>query len=288
MRRGCSNSAVMTPARKVWWTSLAVAAALAALSGRVDAVGSDYGQEALTRALVTLAVARSLNGVISTAQGTELSVEPGGVGVNFSIGEILDPINDLIEQFSGIMLVAASSLGLQIVLLRMSAWWGVDALLLVVACAAVATLWVPKLFATFGTRPLRWLLVAMVLRFAVPAFMILSSVVFDTFLADEHMAATQALETTGSEIEAINEQATPPLAEDPSLVQQLGDMLAGSLRSLNARERLEQLRNRAANATEEIIDLIVIFVFQTIILPLVFLWSLLELLKAIIARTARL
>ncbi|HSG64235.1 MAG TPA: hypothetical protein VLD39_04515 [Gammaproteobacteria bacterium] len=278
----------MTPARKVWWTSLAVAAALAALSGRVDAVGSDYGQEALTRALVTFAVARSLNGVISTAQGTELSVEPGGVGVNFSIGEILDPINDLIEQFSGIMLVAASSLGLQIVLLRMSAWWGVDALLLVAACAAVATLWVPKLFATFGTRPLRWLLIAMVLRFAVPAFMILSSIVFDTFLADEHMAATQALETTGSEIEAINEQATPPLAEDPSLVQQLGDMLAGSLRSLNARERLEQLRNRVANATEEIIDLIVIFVFQTIILPLVFLWSLLELLKAIIARTARL
>jgi hypothetical protein len=278
----------MSPARKAWWTLLAIAVALFALSGRIDTLSSDYAEEALTRALVTFAVARTLNGVISTAQGTELSLEPGGVGINFSIGEILDPINDLIEQFSGIMLVAASSLGLQIVLLRMSAWWGVDALLLVVACTAVGSLWIPKVFAMLGARPLRWLLVAILLRFAVPAFMIFSSLVFDTFLADEHTAATQSLETTGSEIEAMNEAAAPPLAEDPSFVEQLGNMLGESLRSLNARERLEQLRNRVANATEEIVDLIAIFVFQTIVLPLAFLWSLVELLKAIVARTARL
>ena len=42
------------------------------------------------RALVTFALARGLNGVISVAQGTEVAVEPGGMGVNFTVGEILE------------------------------------------------------------------------------------------------------------------------------------------------------------------------------------------------------
>lgn len=275
-------------ARKLLCSLLAVGAAVAAISGRVDALGGSYAQEALTRALVTFAVARTLNGVISAAQGTELSLEPAGVGVNFSIGEILDPINDLIERFSSVMLIAASSIGLQNVLLRITGWWGLTALLLVAAALAIASVWIPRATAVLGARPLRWLLIVSLVRFAVPVFMILSSVVFDTFLADEQAAATQALQATGSEIESLNEQATPPIAEDPSFVDQLGAFVGDSLRNLNARERLEQLGDRVADATEHIIDLIVIFVFQTVILPLAFLWSIVELLKGIVARTARL
>lgn len=38
------------------------------------------------------------------AQGTELSIEPMGVGVILTLGELLDPLNDLIEQFSNVLL----------------------------------------------------------------------------------------------------------------------------------------------------------------------------------------
>ena len=72
---------------------------------------------------MTFAIARTLDGVISVAQGTEVAVEPGGVGVNFALGQALDPINDLVERFSAAMLVATSSLALQNVLLRISEWW---------------------------------------------------------------------------------------------------------------------------------------------------------------------
>jgi len=275
----------MAPSRKFLWTGLVAVAALAALSGRVDRVGRDQAQETLTRALVTFAVARTLNGVISTAQGTELSLEPGGVGVNFSIGEVLDPINDLVERFSGVMLVATSSLGLQSVLLRMTAWWGANVLLLVAAGLALASVWSPGLGGRFGSAVRRGFLVLCVLRFAIPVLMITSSLVFETFLADQQAAATQALEATGEQIEEINEQAEPAQSDDGSFVDQLGAMLGDSLRSLNARQRLEALRSQVADATEHVIDLIVIFVFQTVILPLAFLWLVVEFVKALLART---
>jgi len=54
---------------------------------------------------------------------------------------------------------------------------------------------------------------------------------------------------------------------------------------MNVGDRLNRLRDRVSNASEHIINLIVIFVLQTIILPLVFLWLFVELLKMLAART---
>ena len=53
---------------------------------------------------------------------------------------------------------------------------------------------------------------------------------------------------------------------------------------MNIGDQLGSLRDRVSNASEHIINLIVIFVLQTIILPLVFLWLFVELLKVIAAR----
>ena len=129
--------------RRIAWTATILLSVAIAASGVVDETAGELAEDAFKRALVTFAVARTLNGVISLAQGTELSLEPGGVGVNLGVGEILDPVNDLVEQFSGVMLVAASSLGLQNVLLRITAWWGCTALLCGAGLVALAALWWP-------------------------------------------------------------------------------------------------------------------------------------------------
>ncbi len=271
------------------WTGLAVLAVVAALTGLLDDTGQRYAGAAFTRALVTFAVARTLNGVISVAQGTEVAIEPGGVGVNFTVGQMLDPINDLVERFSAVMLVATSSLGLQNILLRMTMWWGTSLALILAAVFALAALWWRRLDES-SLRPvaMRLLLVTVFLRFAVPILVIGSNLVFDTFLAAEQAAATEALEATRTEIEQINEEAATPAAatEDQSVIDRLGSMLDSSLQVMNIGDRLDRLRDRVSNASEHIINLIVIFLLQTIILPLVFLWIFVELLKMLASRAA--
>ena len=76
-----------------------------------DRAAARQVEAGLRRALVTYAAARALNAVISVAQGTEVALEPGGVGVVFAPGQALDPINDLVEQFSALMLLARSLSG---------------------------------------------------------------------------------------------------------------------------------------------------------------------------------
>lgn len=278
-----------TSLRRLAWPIAGCVAVIVALTGPVDSVSRDYAQAAFTRALVTFALARTLNSVISVAQGTEVAVEPAGVGVNFALGEALDPINDLVERFSVAMLIATSSLGLQNILLRMSTWWGTNLFLGLAAALLLVASWRPRLVGgVAAATAVRVLLISIFVRFAVPLFVIGSNVVFDTFLAEEHQSASDALAATGREIEEINEEAAPSTADDQSLTERLGGIVSNSLQALDVQGRIERLSQRVSDAAEQVVNLIVIFVLQTILLPVAFLWLFAELLKGIAARSAKL
>ena len=144
--------------------------AILALSwwGTLDEVASVRTHAALQRALVTFALTRTLNGAISVAQGTELAFEPAGVGVVVSAGEILDPLNDLVEQFSWLALLAATSLGIQIMLGEMFATLPVNVVLSVAIVLSIVALWWPsERGSTVRAALLRLTATFIFLRFAV-------------------------------------------------------------------------------------------------------------------------
>lgn len=277
------------PKKRVLWTFLILLSVVAASSGHVDSTSKGYAENALRNALVTFAVARTLNGVISVAQGTQLAIEPGGVGVNLSVGEILDPINDLVERFSAVMLVAASSLGLQTLLLNITAWWGFSAFLALASIAFLITLWMPRpVVASYANPALRILLIILFVRFAAPVLIIGTNIITDMFLASGQAEATAILEATTSNIEELNQETQNVSADEPSILDRLGNFIGNSIASLRVSDRLARLRESASNASEHIVNLIAIFVLQTIILPLLFLWLFAQGLKAIAFRSTRL
>ena len=279
--------------RKVIGSLLAIVPVVVALAGWLDNSSARYAEAALTRSLVTFAIARTLDGAISVAQGTQVAVEPGGVGVNFALGQALDPINDLVERFSAAMLVATSSLALQGVLLDMARWWVANLALGIAAVLALVAIWRPAWVGATGSRAgIRALAIVVFVRFAVPVFVLGSNLMFETFLATDQQAANDALTVTRTEIEVIAEQgdaaATPAPSPSPSLTERLGALVDESLQALDMRERMQRLTDSVSNAVEHIVHLIVIFALQAIILPLVFLWLFAEALKKIAARAAQL
>ena len=179
----------------------------AAISGVVDRASQQYAEQSLTRALVTYTAARALNGVISVAQGTEVALEPGGVGVIMTPGQILDPINDLIEQFSSVMLVAASSLGLQLILLEMSSWWVITAMLIASLAVWLASVWSQGIKGNkYGAIIIRFAVVLTFVRFAVPVVIICTNLVFDAFLLTKHESATAELNESTLSMKKLNVQ----------------------------------------------------------------------------------
>lgn len=265
-----------SPSRRT--LALAALAALAAVAlaalGTLDAWATREVDTALARALLAFALARGLNGVISVVQGTQVALEPGGLGVTLSPGEILDPVNDLVEQFSTVMLVASASLGLQKLLLGISAWWPITLLLALALAGWIASAW------RGGTdsRARAWLralaLVLLALRFAVPLAALTSEAAYRLFLAPEYEASTAQLEGSRDDLAAraaAAEQAAQPAA-DESLLDRANRWLAQTRETLDLKARLGDLQQLAADATRNVIDLIAVFVLQSLLFPLAFAW----------------
>ncbi|MEM6818232.1 MAG: hypothetical protein AAF578_05545 [Pseudomonadota bacterium] len=267
------------------WTIFAFAVCALAISGYADRLGAEYASGALERALLTFAVARGLDGVISIAQGTEVALEPGGVGLNLTVGQILDPVNDLIERFSTVMLTVTAALGLQEILLRITASNSISLLLGITALLALLFVWVPALEkrSRLRTVVLRLFLAAFFVRFAVPTLVVGTHVVFDAFLASDQVAATAALEQASVDIEALSSEqnAIDDADDDRNWFERTRDRIGESLGALNVEARMTALQERASGVTRHIVSLIVIFLLQTIALPLGFLWLLLQGAKAV-------
>jgi predicted membrane channel-forming protein YqfA (hemolysin III family) len=275
--------------KRLLWTVVIVLAVAGASTGHIDRASEEQAENALKNALVTFAVARTLNGVISAAQGTEVALEPGGVGVVLSVGEILDPINDLIERFSAVMLIAASSLGLQALLLNITSWWGVTGFLVAAAAGFLVVIWAPRSRAAQYAGPaLRILLFLLFVRFAVPVLIVGTTLISDAFLAPKQAEATAILRDTTEDIERINDEAQAVAPDDQSFMDRLGEMIDESLQSMRVGDRMQELKESTSNAAEHIVSLIAIFVLQTILLPLLFIWLFMAGLKGIAGRSTQL
>lgn len=269
---------------KLFLSSLAVLLVLLASRGMVDDLGRDYTQAGLSRALITFGIARGLNGVISVAQGTEIAIEPAGVGVVLAPGQILDPINDLVERFSWIMLASATSLGIQQVLLKVMAWPGFTLLLAVLLTAMLATLWWPHPVATAIKRAVyRLALVMTILRFAIPLIAIGNELLYNAFLEPQYTDSRAQLEQSVDAIGDINRQAVPPDSDSTSSwLDSAKRAYASAADAMNVERRIEAFKLAAADISEHAINLIVVFVLQTILFPLLFLWLMVQALKAVI------
>ena len=261
--------------------SMLLLAAVLSVLPVVDNRAQDNYESLFQRAFVTFALARTLNGVISAVQGTELALQPAGVGLTLTPGEILDPVNDLVERFSWIMLGATVSLGIQHVLMDVSAWWLLQALV------AILAVWL--LVAYLGDRQggegrrrilFRVFLVALFLGFAVPLTLIANDALYKLFLEPRYVESTEVITAAGRELEEIRQDTSGTGQEEAGekgILESIGQAVDNTRQALDLGGKVERFRQKAGEMIEHLIQLSVVFILQTGILPIAFLWVFLQL-----------
>ncbi|MGD9946491.1 MAG: hypothetical protein AB7L76_23665 [Burkholderiaceae bacterium] len=262
-------------ARRPLLVLLVFAAVACAWFAPLDTPAGERVDAGLKRALASFATARALNAVISVAQGTELSAQPLGIGVNVAPGQVLDPVNDMVEQFSNLMLAAGVSFGIQKMLIHIGGWWLVS-LLLTLALAARLWLWLRR------QRPPSWfngvLLMLLLVRFAVPVATLGSDWLFQRFLAPEYEASQHVIEVASGQTAQLD-PSRELRAADAGLLDRMRGWLS---QNADVRARFDALKTAAEQAIEHMINLIVIFLLQTLVVPTLMLWGLYALARSAI------
>ena len=251
----------------------------------VDTSSKQYIDKAFNRALITFGLAKTLNGVISVAQGTEIAIHPAGIGINLTPGQILDPVNDLVERFSWIMLASTTSLGIQKIFLTMSVWPEFNYFLtFFISLGLIVLLLKTKKHYQLRIFILRTSILLVILRFAVPLTGLVNESIYHVFLENEYITSTESLESTAEQIGELNEneQFNQPDVRKKSVWESAKDFYNSTSEMLDISKRIEKYKQAATETTHHVVNLIIVFIFQTIIIPLGFIFIIYKLLKYII------
>ena len=79
----------------------------------LDGATDNYFREAISKGGVSYAVCRVINASVSIIKESNLHMQPAGVGLSLAVGQALDPIDDMTERLSDILVTAITSLGVQ-------------------------------------------------------------------------------------------------------------------------------------------------------------------------------
>lgn len=243
--------------------ALAVAALLVLLPlawlKPIDRQADAYVEKGLKQALITFGVARTANAVISLVQESTVSVSGSlvlGGSATIAVGQVLDPINDLVESFSNLMLTACISFGIQAALLEIGKTTAVSAAMTLLLVGWASARWL-------GRAPPMWLAKGLVLlliaRFAVPVAALGSELTYQGLLGAKHQAAQANLAVT---TEGLVNQAKQ--LETASWREYIDPKVWKSF--------IDGARQRAEAWVDNAIRVMAVFVVQTVVLPLLFLW----------------
>ena len=149
---------------------------LLAWSGAIDKQSSGYIENSITETGVIFGTARGIDAVVSVAQGTEIDLP----ALTIAFGEVLDPVNDLIERFSGLMTLALASVILQKILLGLLASGYANSLFSIIVIGLLAASWHGNLMSV--RTAFRWFLVACFFRFSITLVALANAMVDHQFL----------------------------------------------------------------------------------------------------------
>ena len=276
--------------KKIAITCLLIAGVLISYAGWLDDIAEEYTEQGIQRTLITYAVSRSLNGVISVAQGTEVAVSPAGVGLTFAPGQILDPVNDLIERFSWVVMVSGSSLGIQRLFLEITSSSAVNGLMALLVCIFLFNFCFRQ--KTDADRPVwqsllsKSIIMVIFIRFSVPLIAVFNEGLYLAYLQPQYDEAQLQLENASVQINTINSSTRDKVNQqtDDGLLSQVEQWLDKTKQSLDVEAQMNSLKQAAADVSQQVINMIVVFVVQTIIFPLMFLWLFIRGAKLLMAR----
>ena len=166
-------------------------------SGVLDRLSYDYLDSSFTSAAATYVVARAINATVSIIQTTEVSIG----FASLQIGQMVDPINDMVERFSDLIVIAIGSIITQKILLSIVSSIFFKALLTISGLALIASIYIKE---TPFIKVLSQLFIFLVFLRLVLSMMVLLNFTVDKSFLDEKINYNHAqLQSLSDELDEM-------------------------------------------------------------------------------------
>ena len=240
----------------------------------VDSQADDYFSEAITKAGLAYATARAINASVSVIKESNLQLEPAGIGVSLAIGQLLDPVDDMTERLSTVLVTAITSLGVQ----KLSYEIGVSlapavAAMLLLVLSAMIWSGNPRV-ATMQIFVLKLLVLVAALRFCLPFSSLANAYIYDTYFAQQITKASDELQLQTRNFDQFENLSLPESTGILGAIENSGSYI--KQKSLAFKNALQGSVANMAAIIDNLLQLtflyVGIFFLQIMIFPLLIFW----------------
>lgn len=242
--------------------------------------GQSYLLETSKQVGIAFATARLLNGMLSMIEELEVSAELG-VGASMSPGEILEPLDDLVERFSIVMLINFVTVNGLLLLGEIGKLIGLALVVPLGVFLLIASMWGSKnTRATMAVAGYKMIVLGLFLYILVPALGAGSLLVDQIILKEKRVQAQQKMPEfvrqkvkDNTQAEQINHPADSGFFDIFHFANEIKNNVS------ELKEQLSQIRSSLPRIIESITEQIIVFVLKSIVLPLIFLLVILRFYK---------
>ncbi len=259
-------------------SSLLYGASFIKLPG-IDRIADDYFSESIKAASMAYATVRGVNAVVSVVKESHLELAPAGVGVTIAAGQILDPIDDMTERLSSIIVAAIASLGIQKIGFEISKALAFKTIAIILLLT-IPLLWLNNTTLMTLLQPaIKTCLILLLMRFMLPTSALISDSLYTNWLQPGIEGSIEKLTIVS---ESYNEMSNIPAEQNKGFFSSMTTGAADKVEK--TREAFMNMIENAENIVSALLQLMIaylaIFVVQLLLLPLFMLWVLVSLFKS--------
>ena len=196
----------------------AILVAILSWTNALDYLAVNYVNDALLDAGIAFSIGRGINAAGSVLESMSISFTLG-VGGSVSIGEIISPLLDMVEDFSTVMKFAIGSLILQKLLVEIVSTAFFNILLTLTGFFAIISIFF--LATKHQLLAMKTFITLVLIRFLIVLIALLSGVTSEFFLDEKLEQDLQALGKAENTIESINETPVVPIETQKEIQAQI-------------------------------------------------------------------
>ncbi|MEN8210414.1 MAG: hypothetical protein ABFR31_01740, partial [Thermodesulfobacteriota bacterium] len=238
-----------------------------------------YFDESITKAGVAYATCRLINASISVIKESNLNLEPAGVGVTLALGQTLDPIDDMTERMSDVIVTAITSLGVQKIAYEISVSLAPPILAIFLLILSLLIWFENERLALTQKTMVRFFLLILIARFALPISAIANNYIQKHFFEVEISNASNELSYGAKDLEKLKEFSLPEIDGVLGTIDNSASFL--KQKSLEFKDAIITTVSNAGNIIDNLLKLtflyVGVFLIQVVFLPIMVFWLLVKL-----------
>jgi len=254
----------------------------------LDSTADIYFKDSITKAGGSYGVCRVINATVSVIQESSVQLEPAGIGLSLAVGQIVDPINDMVERLSNVLVMSIASLGVQELAYEISITI-VPQLFAVLLLLLSVFIW----FKDARILKLRKILmsvlvIASIARFCLPISSIANEFLQETFFEDKILEANNILTASTADIDKFEDVTAPKIDGFIGTIESSASYIKE--KSIDFKNTIQVIMENKGVIVENLLRLtflyLGIFVIQVLILPLLIFWFLMRVVNSLFLGSA--